>query len=106
MLLIIVTGLEERNQLISIPKTKANISDKKESILEDNKPPGKLFLYLIQTAICVHDDIISELGDGKSYDVLVLSYKFPCNDRKYQHVQYITGNQKTTWTSGRNLLYR
>ena len=67
------------------------------------------FLYLVQTESCLprHLRPVDVLGNA-SYcqcDILVLSYKQPCNDTSsLPHVEYIF-NSSTTWTTGRNLLF-
>ena len=71
-----------------------------------NKP----FVYLINCKQCISDEHIKQdvLGSGERYDVIVLSYFLPCNDTRYHRkfITYLSPPGKTTWTSGRNILYR
>ena len=67
------------------------------------------FLYLVQTESCLpgHLRSVDALGNASfcQCDILVLSYKQPCNDTlSLPHVEYIF-NSSTTWTTGRNLLF-
>ena len=67
------------------------------------------FLYLVQTESCLpgHLRSVDVLGNASfcQCDILVLSYKQPCNDTlSLPHVEYIF-NSSTTWTAGRNLLF-
>ena len=67
------------------------------------------FLYLVQTESCLpgHLRSVDVLGNASfcQCDILVLSYKQPCNDTlSLPHVEYIF-NSSTTWTTGRNLLF-
>ena len=67
------------------------------------------FLYLVQTESCLpgHLRSVDVLGNASfcQCDILVLSYKQPCNDTlSLPHVEYIF-NSSTTWTMGRNLLF-
>ena len=69
------------------------------------------FVYLTQTEHCVPTYLKSPevIGDSEACqcDVIVLSYKKECNDISLPHVQYILNSSKsTTWTVGRNLLYK
>ena len=77
--------------------------------LSSSERPFKKFAYLTQTESCLYDYLRSpqQLGDSTSCqcDVLVLSYKQKCNDASLPHVEYIF-DPNTTWTPGRNLLYR
>jgi hypothetical protein len=83
------------------------------SIRNETSPPKepfqKHFLYLIQTESCLPAELRTNdtLGDAnwRSSDVLVLSFKEPCNDLTHSpRVDYIFDNS-TTWTTGRNLLF-
>ena len=69
----------------------------------------KKILYLLQSESCLpmHLRLVDVMGNTSicMCDVLVLSYKKPCNDTlSLPHVEYIF-NSSTTWTTGRNLLY-
>ena len=69
------------------------------------------FLYLTQTEHCVPTYLKSPevIGDSEACqcDVIILSYKEQCNDTPLPHVQYIfNSSSSTTWTVGRNLLYK
>ncbi len=70
---------------------------------------SKKFAYLIQTESCLNDYLSSRevLGDAGSCqcNVLVLSFKRECNNNSLPHVQYLF-NPSTTWTTGRNLLFK
>ena len=68
----------------------------------------KTFIYLIQGESCLQDFHMTKdaLGEGKHLDVLFLSYKSKCNKAHPKHIKYITSKRKTTWTEGRNFLYR
>ena len=73
--------------------------------------PLKKFVYLTQTESCLPKYLQApqQLGNSSSCqcDVLVLSYRQKCNDSSLQlpHVEYIF-DPDTSWTTGRNLLYR
>ena len=71
--------------------------------------PLKKFAYLTQTESCLYKYLQApqQLGDSTKCqcDVLVLSYKKACEDSSLPHIQYIF-DQNTSWTTGRNLLYR
>ena len=86
---LIVTEGNEMNPTSSIPKT---------------------FIYLVQAPHC-----LPELLQGNDYfgnsdicncDVIVYSYKTNCTMNSLRHVQYIFDPSESTWTTGRNLLYR
>ena len=66
-------------------------------------------LYLTQTEKCLPKYLKSPKVIGNrtacQCDVLVLSYKEECKDTSLPHVKYIF-QPSTTWTSGRNLLYK
>ena len=69
----------------------------------------KKILYLLQSESCfpLHLRLVDVMGNTSicMCDVLVLSYKQPCNDTlSLPHVEYIF-NSSTTWTTGRNLLH-
>ena len=70
---------------------------------------SKPFLYLTQTNKCAPEHLLDHKSLGNPThcrcEVLVLSYKEKCNDLSSPHVTYIF-NSSTTWTTGRNLLYR
>ena len=66
----------------------------------------KMFLYVIQVAECIRNDVLTGMGNNESHDILALSYKSVCSLNTFEHVRYITAGYKTTWTSGRNFLYR
>ena len=71
----------------------------------------KKFAYLTQTESCLPKYLQApqQLGNSSSCqcDVLVLSYRQKCSDSSLQllHVEYIF-DPDTSWTTGRNLLYR
>ena len=69
----------------------------------------KKFAYLTQTESCLSDYLQSpqNLGNSTSCqcDILVLSWKQECSDSSLPHVEYIF-DPNTTWTTGRNLLYK
>ena len=69
----------------------------------------KKIMYLLQTESCLplYLRLVDVMGNTSicKCDVLVLSYKKPCNDTlSLPHVGYIF-NSSTTWTTGRNQLY-
>ena len=69
------------------------------------------FVYLMQTENCIpaylkSPEVIGDSGACQC-DVIVLSYKNECADTSLPHVQYIfNSSNSTTWTVGRNLLYK
>ena len=68
------------------------------------------FIYLIQTESCLSSYLMHKglLGGATSQKVLVLSWKTPCkeaNALRYKHIEYLY-KAGTTWSEGRNLLYR
>ena len=48
----------------------------------------------------------TRIGDSKicNCDVIVLSYKEECHNKKQSHISYVFAKE-STWTTGRNLLY-
>ena len=70
---------------------------------------AKPFLYLTQTEKCAPKHLLDHKSLGSPgqcrCEILVLSYKQKCNDVSSPHVTYLF-NSSTTWTTGRNLLYR
>lgn len=78
----------------------------KDSIKKHYESSPK-FLYLVQTEACLPPLLKNEdaFGDGSlNFEVLALSFKQPCNDTSFSHVEYIFDNS-STWTTGRNLLF-
>ena len=69
---------------------------------------SKPFIYLTQTEQCLPQHLTSskKIGDSKTCncDVIVLSYKKECQDKKPSHISYVFAKE-STWTTGRNLLY-
>ena len=69
---------------------------------------SKPFIYLTQTEQCLpqHLASLTRIGDSKTCncDVIVLSYKEKCQDKKPSHISYVFAKE-STWTTGRNLLY-
>ena len=69
---------------------------------------SKPFIYLTQTEQCLPSKLSSSrgIGDDKTCncDVIVLSYKKECQEENLSHISYIFV-RKSTWTSGRNVLY-
>ncbi|KAL9950944.1 hypothetical protein ACROYT_G043519 [Oculina patagonica] len=69
---------------------------------------SKPFIYLAQTEQCLPAKLSSfrEIGDNKTCncDVIVLSYRKECQEKKTSHISYIFVTE-STWTSGRNILY-
>ena len=68
------------------------------------------FIYLTQTESCLPPYLLRPevFGDGHKIDVLVLSWKQPCaqeNSRHLKHIKYIF-KADSTWSKGRNILYR
>ena len=64
-------------------------------------------LYLVQTEKCLPPYLLSNdvLGNGSlRFEVMVLSYKEPCDNPPKRHIQYIL-NSATTWSTGRNFLF-
>ena len=78
-------------------------------ISKNSTRPQKKFAYLTQTESCLSDYLQSpqNLGNSTSCqcDILVLSWKQKCNGTSPPHVEYIF-DPNTTWTTGRNLLYK
>ncbi|KAL9950940.1 hypothetical protein ACROYT_G043514 [Oculina patagonica] len=69
---------------------------------------SKPFIYLTQTEQCLPAKLSSSrgIGDNKTCncDVIVLSYRKECQEKKRSHISYIFVRE-STWTSGRNILY-
>ena len=69
---------------------------------------SKPFIYLTQTEQCLPRHLASSTSFGNSKicncDVIVLSYKRECQGKKPSHISYVFA-KKSTWTTGRNLLY-
>ena len=74
------------------------------------KMPPSRFVYLVQTESCLPDKLgsIEALGNSTAChcDVLVLSYNQTCSHPPPEHVEYISATSPTSWSEGRNLLYR
>lgn len=71
----------------------------------------KYFLYVTQTESCLprHFKRPDQLGPSEeSYDILVLSYANLCTNIQYQYpnVKYLATDRNTTWSTGRNLLFK
>lgn len=68
----------------------------------------KLFIYLTQTEQCLPPNLApsSEIGDPETCncDVIVLSFRTKCQERKSPHITYLFGPD-TGWGTGRNALY-
>ena len=75
-------------------------------VLEKKKKDN--FLYMTMTEKCLPNHLTSSRAFANATacdcEVMVLSYKQPCNDASLQHVKYIF-NSSTSWATGRNLLY-
>ena len=97
--------------LVTKPTTPLKFMSEKSKVLlvRISSKPQKKFAYLTQTESCLSDYLRSpqNLGNSTSCqcDILVLSWKQKCNDSFLPHVEYIF-DPNTTWTTGRNLLYK
>ena len=72
------------------------------------RKPISNFVYLTQTESCLPKFLLGPglFSNGSKSDVFVLSWERPCTATKYlRHVKYIF-KENTTWSEGRNLLYR
>ena len=70
----------------------------------------KRFLYLVQSENCLPENLVEygTLGNGEDRDVIVLNWRERCREhteKDLDHLEYIFNN-KTSWGSGRNLLYQ
>ena len=72
-------------------------------------PPSR-FVYLVQSESCLPDSLtaVEALGNSTAChcDVLVLSYYQACSYPSPKHIEYISATSPTSWSEGRNLLYR
>ena len=70
------------------------------------KASAKAFIYLVQTENCLPSQLKSfdQLGDEAKLDVIVLSWKKKCLETTAHFVYYF--DNTTSWSAGRNLLYR
>ena len=88
------------------PKPKLELNEHEEAT---RIPPLHRFLYLTQTESCLPDHLqsVEVFGNALSCqcDVLVLSYKQACSKIVSPNIEYLY-NSSTTWTTGRNLLYK
>ena len=88
-------------------KLKEKHSHDIEVQVETSRPSR--FLYLLQTESCLPDHLNSVETIGYASpcqcDVLVLSFKQICSVTPSPHIEYIF-NSSTTWTTGRNLLFK
>ena len=88
------------------PKPKLELNEHEEAT---RIPPLHRFLYLTQTESCLPDHLESVEAFGNALscqcDVLVLSYKQACGKTVSPNIEYLY-NSSTTWTTGRNLLYK
>ena len=68
------------------------------------------FIYLTQTESCLALHLLRPdvFGVGRKNDVLVLSWKQPCAQESLAHLKHIKYiyNASSTWSKGRNILYR
>ena len=68
------------------------------------------FIYLTQTESCLAPHLLRPdvFGVGRKNDVLVLSWKQPCVQESLAHLKHIKYiyNANSTWSTGRNILYR
>ena len=66
------------------------------------------FVYMMNTEQCLPDHLASSEAIGNAIacdcEVMVLSYKRPCNDMSLRHVEYLY-DPSTSVGSGRNVLY-
>ena len=66
------------------------------------------FVFLTETEECLRQELIQHLDLNTSWscrcDVVVLSYKKECREKKLSHITYLFDNT-TTWGSGRNKLF-
>ena len=73
-----------------------------------HNPSERKFVYMMNAEQCLPDHLASSeaIGNATACDceVMVLSYKRPCNDTSLRHVEYLY-DPSTTWSSGRNVLY-
>ena len=76
-------------------------------VLEKKKKEN--FFYLTMTENCLPNHLASSRAFANATacdcEVMVLSFKQPCNDASLQHIKYIF-NSSTSWAAGRNLLYK
>lgn len=80
------------------------------SAVASTSTTGKNLIYFIQTESCLSSYLVqrSTFGSGSSRQVVVLRWKSSCSRSKakrFKHIQYIH-RRGTTWSEGRNLLYR
>ena len=72
------------------------------------EPREKKFLYLLETENCMPKVLTEEEALGNSdhcmCDVIVLSFKKKCTETSPKHIEFIF-DPKTTWATGRNVLY-
>ena len=99
----------------SVFRIKSNASETPPDVSSGGSASGKSarkpFLYVTQTESCLsrHFRRPDQLGtEAHSFDVLVFSWSEPCASHEAQsaHVQYIHTERNTTWSEGRNVLFR
>ena len=107
--LLVVRLDPSRLTITTPPKSIGRSETPKLLSVKDNTIYEKKFAYLTQTESCLNDYLRSpqNLGNSTSCqcDVLVLCWRQKCDDSSLPHVEYIF-NPNTSWTTGRNLLYR
>ena len=102
-----IDGDVEQSQRLKISTSEeAEAASVSPSESENN---GSRILYLLQTESCLPSYLKSAetIGEARSChcDVLVLSYKQPCNETPLPHVEYLFKSSPSSWGSGRNYLY-
>ena len=95
--------LEQVNEQMVVTPVGAPSTKVPEKKKKDN------FLYMTMTENCLPNHLASSRAFANATacdcEVMVLSFKQPCNDASLQHIKYIF-NSSTSWAAGRNLLYK
>ncbi|XP_078354580.1 uncharacterized protein LOC144639181 [Oculina patagonica] len=89
-------------------ETNTTVKTTEQTRVNSEQTTSKPFIYLTQTEQCLPAKLSSSrgIGDNKTCncDVIVLSYRKECQEKKRSHISYIFVRE-STWTSGRNILY-
>lgn len=76
--------------------------------IEKTTQSARPFVFLTETEECLRQELIQTLGLNTSWscrcDVVVLSYKKECREKKLRHISYLF-DETSTWGSGRNKLF-
>ena len=99
---------ERRGKALAVQQPVASETRPRPKPSRPKQRAERKFVYMMSTEQCLPDHLASSeaIGNATACDceVMVLSYKRPCNDTSLRHVEYLYG-PSTSVGSGRNMLY-